>query len=152
MVTLASLLQSLTLLNEVCGFSHSAQGSVEGSTAGRTVMANLSVKPPCRISGLSEAPLPCPTTWNECRDRRPGRPGPVWHKLMIPVSSCYHEIPWTCGSRAFSWFGKLGSPRPKPRIIWFLVRALCLTSRWPPSHCILTRWKDRQLWFWAFFS
>ena len=38
----------------------------------------------------------------------------------------------------FSQFWRLGAPRLECWQIWFLVRALFLTCRWKPFHCVLT--------------
>ena len=44
-----------------------------------------------------------------------------------------------------------GSPRLRCQLIWFLVRALFLVCRWPPSYCVLTWCKERKGLSWVFF-
>ena len=51
----------------------------------------------------------------------------------------------------FSQFWRLGSPRSRCPLIQFLVRALFLAYTQLPSPCVLTWWRERDIWYIFFF-
>ena len=76
--------------------------------------------------------------------------GDVWHygSQLRLLKTKYHRPSGLNNRKLFVIVLRLGSPRSRCRLIWFLVKAVFPACRWPPSGCVLIwqREADPDLW------
>ena len=65
--------------------------------------------------------------------------GDVWHycsQLRLPETK-YHRPSGLSNRKLFVVVLRLGSPRSRCQLIWFLVKAVFPACKWPPFGCVL---------------